>query len=173
MSPWKLSLHCGVGQLAGTKPPLPAGGAAPSSCSCRCRLPLYHYPPSLPPQEASQHPRYTLHISSAWCPGACVFLHRLGEPCGPIHPDTRNDNRMGECDNVCLRLGALLWPLELSFSPIFLNLCYGIASNPVSKGRNSDRTHVAGPQDEGPSHSSERPPPHLEPQEPSDKERHF
>lgn len=93
-----------------------------------------------------------------------MFLHRLGEPCGPIHPDTRNDNRMGECDNVCLHLGALLWPLELSLSPIFLNLCYGIASNPVSEGRNSDRTHMAGPQDEGPSHSSERPPPHLEPQ---------
>ena len=29
MSPWKLSLHCGVGQLAGTKPPLPAGRATP------------------------------------------------------------------------------------------------------------------------------------------------
>ena len=29
MSPWKLSPHCGVGQLAGTKSPLPAGGAAP------------------------------------------------------------------------------------------------------------------------------------------------
>ena len=46
-----------------------------------------------------------------------MCLQRLGEPCGPIHPGTRNDNRMGERDNVCLCLGALLWPLELSLSP--------------------------------------------------------
>lgn len=80
---------------------------------------------------------------------------------------------MGECDNICLCLGAVLWPLELSLSPVFLNSCYGISSNPVSEGKNSDRTHVAGPQDEGSSHSSELLPPHLEPQEPSDKEQHF
>ena len=46
-----------------------------------------------------------------------MFLQQPGEPYGPIHPGTRNENRMGERDNVCLCLGALLWPLELSLSP--------------------------------------------------------
>ena len=82
MSPWKLSPHCGVGQLAGTKSPLPAGGAAPKLMFTQMEASSLP-PPSLP----RRHHNTPGNACTSPLPGAqehmCFFID-LVNPVGPF-----------------------------------------------------------------------------------------
>lgn len=121
MSPWKLSLHYGVSQLAGTKPPLPAGGATPKLMFMQTEA------SSLPPPPRRHH-NAPGNACTSPLPGAQEHVSSFSDLVNPVSPFTLIPGMITGWGNVTM-------------SACVLGLSFGFLSFPSPQ---FSLTHVMG-----------------------------